>query len=312
MTLLKIRDTVVRTINLVHYQQTNFMGRLHGGDMLKFLADAGMLASMKVGHGLAVLASLDQVLFKKGASLGDIVEIDARVLYIGNTSMEVEMRALKGTEEIVTASGTYVKVDNNFKPSPISLKIEPENDEERKAIDLALSRRKARLEKIKRNEITCSEDETKFLRHHLSNTIFVGPTLTYDGRVVSAGNLLKAMDDLGGALALRYNGIENYRPNQDGVVTVAVSDIFFYAPIRLGDIVEMNAGITFVGRTSMDLLINVNKIDIGNNECKHVTTAYFTYVRVDPYGNKKEVPKYVPETPHEKRLWEESLSRRSR
>ncbi|ABP96224.1 thioesterase superfamily protein [Metallosphaera sedula] len=311
--MLRVSDTVVRTINMVHYQQTNFMGRLHGGDMLKFLADAGMLASMKVSKGLTVLASLDQVLFKKGANLGDIVFVDARVLYVGNSSMEVEMRASRGSEVIVTASGTYVKVNQDFRPVPVGEKVMGETEEEREAIELAIQRRNDKIQKIRnKKEIACSEDPTNFLRYRLSNTIFVGPNMTYDGRVMSAGMLLKAMDDLGGTLALRYNGIENYRPDQDGVVTVAVSDIFFYSPIRLGDIVEMNAGITYVGKTSIDLLINVNRLDETTQECKHVTTAYFTYVRVDPQGNKKEMPRYVPQTPHEIELWNESVRRRGR
>ncbi len=289
------------------------MGRLHGGDMLRFLADAGMLASMKVSKGLAVLASLDQVLFKKGASLGDIVEVDARVLYVGNTSMEVEMRAFRGSDIIVTASGTYVKVDRDFRPSPVNQNVIPDSQEEKIAVEQAIIRRNSKKEKIKnKNEVICSEDPTNFLRHRLGNTFFVGPTMTYDGRIISAGTLLKAMDDLGGALALRYNGMENYRPNQDGVVTVAVSDIFFYSPIRLGDIIEMNAGITYVGKTSVDILINVNRLDVSNGDCKHVTTAYFTYVRVDPEGNKKEIPPYVPQNPHEIELWKESVRRRGR
>lgn len=85
---------------------------------------------------------------------------------------------------------------------------------------------------------------------------------------------------------------------------------FSSIPHKARDIVEMNAGITYVGKTSIDLLINVNRLDETTQECKHVTTAYFTYVRVDPQGNKKEMPRYVPQTPHEIELWNESVRRR--
>lgn len=310
--MLRIKDTTVRTINMVHYQQTNFMGRLHGGDMLKFLADSGMLASMRVAKGFAVLASLDQVLFKKGGRLGDIIEVEAKVLFIGKSSMEVEMSARRGEEIIVTATGTYVKVDQDFRPVEIGEKIVPETSEEELKVREALERRETRLEKLanRGSMRECSADPTNFLRYRVSNTLFMGPTMTYDGRVASAGMLLKAMDDLGGTLALRYNGILNYSPDSDGVVTVAVSDIFFYSPIRLGDVVEMKAGLTYVGKTSADVLINVNRLDPKSGKCSHVTTAFFTYVRVDPYGNKKEMPPYSPETEHEKELWLHSIRRR--
>lgn len=312
--MLRVRDTVTTTINMVHYQETNFMGRLHGGDMLKFLADSGMLASMRVAKGFTVLASLDQVLFKKGGRLGDIIEVEAKVLYVGKSSMEVEMSARRGEEIIVTATGTYVKVDQEFRPVEIDEKVIPETREEQVKVEEAMKRREARLEKLaNRNSMReCSADPTNFLRYRISNSLFVGPGMTYDGRVASAGMLLKAMDDLGGTLALRFNGIENYSPDSDGVVTVAVSDIFFYSPIRLGDVVEMNAGLTYVGKTSADILINVNRLDPKSGGCSHVTTAFFTYVRIDPQGNKKEMPEYVPATEQERELWLNSLRRRQR
>ncbi len=277
------------------------MGRLHGGDMLKFLVDAGMLSAIKVAKSTSVIASLDNVVFKKGANLGDIIEAEAYVAYVGNTSMEVEMSAFRGDEKIVTATGVYVKIDDNFKPQKVGEVIEYENDEEKAIIERAMKRRQERVRKPKNNE-----DQTKDLRIKLTNTVYISPDLTYDGKIISAGKLLKMMDDLGGSLALKFIGYKGYNKYTDTVVTVAVSNMSFYSPIKLGDIIEINAGLTYVGRTSLEVLINVLK-----NGKEKVTEAYFSYVRVDSEGKPKEMPKYYPETDTEKKLWQDAIKRRN-
>jgi len=298
---LKLSDTKVRTQNIVHYEQTNFMGRLHGGDMLKFLVDTGMLSAIKVAKATSVIASLDNVVFKKGANLGDIIEVEAYVAYVGNTSMEVEMSAYRGDEKIVTATGVYVKIDENFRPQKVGEIIEYDNEEEKAIIERAKKRRQNRIRSIKNNE-----DQTKGLRFRITNGVYISPDLTYDGKIISAGKLLKMMDDLGGSLALKFIGYKGYDKYSDTVVTVAISNMSFYSPIKLGDIIEINAGLTYVGRTSLDVLINVFK-----NGKEKVTEAYFSYVRVDNEGKPKEMPRYYPETEVEKNLWQEAIKRRN-
>lgn len=304
---MQISDTIVRTQNIIHYEQTNFMGRLHGGDMLKFLVNTGMVSAMKVAKGTSVVASLDNVEFKKAVNLGDIIEIEAKVTYIGHTSMEVEMAAYRDNEVLVTASGVYVKIDEYYRPSPIQEKLESKTEEEKETINKALKRRNERKRKIKDNS-----DLTGKLRYRLVDTVYITPDLTYDGRIISAGKLLKKMDDLGGALLLKFIGYKGYTKNTDTVVTVAVSDMNFWSPIKLGDIIKINAGLVYVGKTSADLLINVTKIDLKENREEKVTEVYFTYVRVDSNGKPKEMPKYLPETEEEKKLWEISALRRNR
>ncbi|ARM75649.1 acyl-CoA thioesterase [Acidianus manzaensis] len=306
---MKINDTLVKTQNIVHYEQTNFMGRLHGGDMLEFLVDTGMLSAMKVSKSTSVIASLDNVEFKKGVNLGDIIEIQAKVVYIGNTSMEVEMSAIRDQDTIVTASGVYVKINDNFRPQPVNEKIEIENDTEKEIVNNALKRRNERKIDRKNKENT---DLTKNSRYRLEDTIYVGPSLTYDGKIISAGKLLKRMDDLGGALMLKFIGYKGYSRYSDTVVTVAVSNMNFWSPIKLGDIIKINAGIVYVGRTSADVLLNVMKIDLSSGLEEKVTEAYFSYVRVDSEGKPKEMPKYIPENEEEKKMWEISAIRRNK
>jgi len=304
---LLITDTRVETVNLVHYEQCNFMGRLHGGDMLRMLIDTGMLSSIKAAKGTSVLASLDNVVFKKPIYLGDIIKISAQVDYIGNSSMEVEMAASRGEEILVTSTAAYVKIDQNFRPIAVGDKIIPSNEQELKIFKNGEQRRKDRLSKIKKD--VAQIDLSSKLSNRISNIFYVSPDMTYDGKVISAGRLLKLMDDLGGILGLRLINYKGYTSSADTVVTVSVSNMSFYSPIKLGDIVQINAGLTYVGKTSMEVLITVMKKS-PSTDFEVVTTAFFNYVRVGSDGKPKEFPQYIPQNEYEKKFWDDALNRR--
>ncbi|QGA53452.1 acyl-CoA thioesterase [Sulfolobus sp. E5-1-F] len=313
MSYLKISDTAVETFRFIHYEQSNFLNRLHGGDMLFFLVEAGMLSATKVAMGTTVLASLDDVVFKKPVKLGDIVKVRAETVYVGNTSLEVEISAFDRDEEVVSAYATYVKVDDLLRPALVNVKIIAETGDDRKKMDEAKRRRENRLSKIlnRQNMRFYVEDITDGLRYRISNVVHVSPELTYDGRIMSAGKLLKLMDDLGGIICLNYINYSSkgLYDNFNAVVTVAVKGLAFYSPIRLNDIVTIRGGLIYVGNTSADILINVIREDV-NGKKEHVTTAYFTYVRVDKEGKPIKMPAYIPVTEREKRLYEEALVRR--
>ena len=309
MQYLRISDTKVTAIKVIHYENTNYMGRLHGGDMLSFLVDIGMLSAMKVAKGFAVLASLDDVVFKKPILLGDVITVDAETQYVGNTSMEVSMKAIKGGETLVEATGVYVKVDDLLRPTVIENKIQPGDEEEKKKYEEALNRRRNRV--IDKTLRYVTEDPTQGLTHRLVSTIYVTPDMTYNGRIISAGKLLKIMDDIGGALSLSYIGYEGYGKG-DSVVTVSANSMSFYTPVRLGDILEIRAGISYVGNTSLETTINVIRIDPENFNKEHVTTAYFNYVRIDNNGRPVKLKPYTPQNEYEKKVFEKALERRKK
>lgn len=310
MSSLRISDTVVETYSFVHYEQSNFMNRMHGGDMLFLLVETGMLSAIKVAKGTALLASIEDVIFKKPVKLGDIIKVRGEVVYVGNTSLEVEVKAFTHNTEVVSAYATYVKVDDLLRPTPISIKITAINEEENKKIEEAKKRRELRLQRISdRQRMRFQiEDPTEGLRYRLANTIHVSPALTYDGKIMSAGRLLKLMDDIGGILCLNYIS-QNENTNSAEVVTVAVKGLTFYSPIRINDIITIRAGLVYVGNTSADIIINVIREDL-NGVKEHVATAYFTYVRVNREGKPIKMPAYNPQSDKEKRLYEETLIRR--
>ncbi|NON62764.1 acyl-CoA thioesterase [Acidianus sp. DSM 29099] len=302
---MRISETKVVIHNIVHYQQCNFLGRLHGGDMLKLFVDAGMISSMKVARGKVVLAELDNVVFKKGINLGDIIRVEAEVDYVGKSSLEVQMMAFRGEELMVSATGVYVKVDEYQRPVEVQEKVKPIDESEVRRYEEAVKRRERRV-----RDVPSDIDETEGLRCRETNTVYVSPELTYDGERMSAGRLLKFMDDLAGSLGLEFIGYSGHSPTSDATVTVAVSEMGFYSPVRLGDIIQITSGIVYVGKTSIGTLANVFRYNPEDRTTKKVTKAYMVFVRIGPDGKPKEMPTYSPSTDVEKELWEEFIRRR--
>ena len=77
------------------------------------------------------------------------------------------------------------------------------------------------------------------------------------------------------------------------VVTVAVDKIVFLRPIAVGDVVCCYGKLTEVGRTSMQVKVEVwiKKVYEGVRDRVCVTEALFTYVAIDKEGKPRQVPK---------------------
>lgn len=75
------------------------------------------------------------------------------------------------------------------------------------------------------------------------------------------------------------------------VVTVAINQMVFIAPVRVGDFVCCHAEVLKIGRTSMTIRIQVWAV--GENDERHhkVTEGEFVYVSVDKNNHPKPIKK---------------------
>jgi acyl-CoA hydrolase len=112
---------------------------------------------------------------------------------------------------------------------------------------------------------------------------------------------MKLVDQAGGLAAMRHA--------QSRVVTVAIDQMTFYEPIRVGDFVTLNATLTYVGRTSMEVRVEVIAEDPIVGTKTHTNTAYLVYVALDNEGRPKSVPRLIAETDLEKKRMEDGKSR---
>ncbi|MGC8542370.1 MAG: acyl-CoA thioesterase [Vulcanisaeta sp.] len=305
--MVTIKDTEVTLVEAVQPFDINSLGNLFGGRMLEWMANIGTVAATRFSGGPAVLAYLDRHFFIRPVRLGEFVILKARVEYVGTSSMEVRIEAwregLGGKQALVTmTTASYVAVDEYGVPRPINNRLEPSSDEvqiyEEARRRYEDRKRKIEDRKFKRFDLT---DPTVGLRWRVESSRWATPSDAFVGNLVSGGRLLAWLDEIAGLLAARYSG---------GIaVTGSVDETAFYSPIRVGDIVTVRAGITYVGKSSMEILLDV--IAQGAfGHARHVCTAYYTYVHVDSSGRPVPVPEYVPSNDYERKLFAEGERRR--
>jgi acyl-CoA hydrolase len=94
------------------------------------------------------------------------------------------------------------------------------------------------------------------------------------------------------------------------VVTASVDGVSFKEPIRLGDVVTLEAYVTRSFNTSMEVYIEVYAQNIPRNEKYKCNDAYYTFVAIDSRNKPVLVPTIEPETEVEKLKYEGALRRR--
>jgi uncharacterized protein (TIGR00369 family) len=118
---------------------------------------------------------------------------------------------------------------------------------------------------------------------------------------VHGGWIMKLADEAGALAAMRHARAR--------VVTVAIDQMVFREPIRIGDLVRLEAEVTYVGRTSIETRVEVIAEDPLTGKRTHTNTAYLVYVALDHEGLPVEVPRLIAETEDEKRRMREGQAR---
>lgn len=116
------------------------------------------------------------------------------------------------------------------------------------------------------------------------------------------GQLMHLIDIAGAMVASRHaNSV---------VATASIDSVDFKRPIKMGEMIILKAKLTWVGRTSMEVLVEAYSEDYLKDKIKFTNRAYLTFVALDDEGKPKEVPRLILETEEEKTHYEEAKERR--
>jgi acyl-CoA hydrolase len=122
---------------------------------------------------------------------------------------------------------------------------------------------------------------------------------------VHGGEVMKLADSTAGAVASRHSG--------GPAVTAAMDEMVFLNPVHVGDIVRTSAQVNWAGRSSMEIGVRVEAQpwNDASDEPRHVASAYFVFVAIDPDGAPRPIPALEPETTAEVRRMREAEIRRA-
>jgi acyl-CoA hydrolase len=93
-------------------------------------------------------------------------------------------------------------------------------------------------------------------------------------------------------------------------VTASIDSVDFKHPVHVGEMVILRAKVTWVGRTSMEVAVEVFSENYLTGETKFTNKAYLTFVAVNENCRPSPVPALIPETDEEKREFELAVKRR--
>lgn len=117
------------------------------------------------------------------------------------------------------------------------------------------------------------------------------------------GGRVMHLIDIAGAIAA-------HRHCHRQVVTASVDHLDFLNPVRVGDLIVLEAHVNRAFHTSVEVGVDVFSEDSAAGARKHTTSAFLTFVALDELGRPVQVPPLIVKTSEERRRYREAGMRR--
>lgn len=121
---------------------------------------------------------------------------------------------------------------------------------------------------------------------------------------VHGGWIMRLCDEAGALCAMRHA--------QKICVTVWMDSMTFQSPVHVGEVLQLNASINYVGRTSMEVGVKVTAEDPIRGVVTHTNSAYLVFVALNAEHRPTPVPGLVLATDEERRRFAEGEARHQR
>lgn len=134
-------------------------------------------------------------------------------------------------------------------------------------------------------------------------TEFVLPTHTNALGGVFGGQIMAWMDICAAICAQRHAG--------SVMVTAGIDDLCFEQPIKLGEVVRLEATVTAAFRSSVEVEVIVRGENAMTGNTWPCVTAFLTFVAIDAHGRPVSVPPLLIESEEQKQAQSAAETRRS-
>jgi len=301
---LRPLETYSQTTRIVMPRHANPLGVLFGGNMLSWLIESSTSSAMTVAgnKGEVVLGFMDEVYFLNPVRVGSRVTFRSWVGHVRRSSISVFTEVLiwrEGTRYDVAcvSKAVYVCVGPDRRPVPVGVELEASERWEEVLMERMGKWRRSVEETIR----GMRWERRGVVKHQLVSYRRITPEDTIAGDLLFAGRLMQFMDEVAGILALRFANVVT--------VTASVDQTSFSAPITVNETVRLEARLTRVWRSSMEVEVDAYRLTERGEVL--ASRSYFTMVGIGASG-PAELPPYLPMTPEEHELWEEAGRRREK
>lgn len=277
---------------------TGRSGAVSAGKVLEWIDKAGYAAALQWSSTYCVTAYVGNVRFTRPVEVGHLVEVRARIVRTGRSSMDVMVETFSGdpgTGELTEATHclmVFVAMGEDGKSTPVPA-FEPAGEAERVLEQWAVRRGKVRAEvqQAMRDQVY-SEAGTA---PRLTLRFLAAPTDRNWGGKVHGGFVMNWIDEAAHVLVTQWTG----NPSNVAVFTGGVR---FYSPMHIGDLVEVEARLLHTGRTSMHIGVSVHSGDPATGKRRLTTFCRTIFVALDKQRRAVPAPEWVPVSDEDKAL----------
>ena len=121
---------------------------------------------------------------------------------------------------------------------------------------------------------------------------------------VHGGVIMRMVDEAAAIVAIKHA--------RQSVVTARVERFDFLAPAYIGNVVTINCAMNYVGRTSMEVGVEVTAEDLITGEVRHIASSQVIYVALDENGKPTPVLPLVAGNVEEQDRIDKARERRKR
>lgn len=275
------------------------------GSVMEWIDKAGYACAVGWAGEYCVTAYVGNVRHRRPIPPGSLIEVQARIVHTGRTSMHVvvtvssaEVSARTYTPA-TTCMLVFVAKGADGRPVPVPAWT-PVTRSDRKLAESALERVDTRA-RIKR--LMLDEEYSEASRAPRSTLRFIVPpgVVNFGGKA-HGGTVMRWIDEAAYACAVAWMGDTALADHAIGVYS---GGIHFLAPVRIGDIVEVDARIILTGPHSMHLSTRVSTADPRTPaELTLTTQCLSVFVVPGDDGVSLPVPPWVPSLDEDVRLHE--------
>ncbi|GAC1408125.1 MAG: acyl-CoA thioesterase [Ktedonobacteraceae bacterium] len=120
---------------------------------------------------------------------------------------------------------------------------------------------------------------------------------------VHGGVIMRMVDEAAAIVAIKHARLP--------VVTARVERFDFLAPAYIGNVVSVHCALNYVGRTSMEVGVEVEAEDLMTGETRRIASSQVIYVALDENKKPTAVPPLVPADADEQAKLEKARIRRT-
>jgi acyl-CoA hydrolase len=235
--------------------------------------------------------------FADPVNSGDMVEVEATIVYTGRSSMHIRTLVSSGDPRGGPATMRsqcmviFVAVGEDGKPTAVK-QFEPATAAEIEQRDYALARIRIREQIVE--AMNAQEYTDAGTAERVTLRFMAAPTDVNWGGKVHGGIVMKWIDEAAYVCASRYCGMDT--------VAVFSGGVRFYRPLLIGHVVEVEARLVYTGTKGMHIAVHVRSGDPKGTELNLTTYCLTVMVARDADGNSVPIPRWVPVSAEDKRL----------